>query len=446
MTTARAQSGASATIITLALALLGPGCAREMAHEEAWIVDCTVDVDRAWILAATPDGKRGAFMLFPGVCLADLETGEVLYRHDTTCYRGDVEVSPCSRWVVANPSRDPGEPRGDKTPFVLDARTGKRLYDLDEDGDLFKAAFSADGSRLFTSHAPDQAWIRDAATGAKLVRVPVDARLVFQAEFSPDGRFLVTGMRGMPSLWDAATAAKLATFDIEGGSVFVHFSHDGGSVLVGDKAGNGKVHFFSASPPHQRLRTVDCAAYSLPALIFCTVSPDRSLMAMAEASDTVTVRETGSGNVTSVISVKPDAGGFRFMSADLMLTRSGRYGSPSSTCDAWNPRTGTHLYALEGRDPAHCSPGPSCARLFDNNDPDDRIRIRDGGSGEVVFTVPNIDRFLPLGDGRLLVVVDAINTARPIVVLRATHVPAPPDGQPAVTLPWETPEPGLEMQ
>ena len=152
----------------------------------------------------------------------------------------------------------------DKTATLWDCTTGKSLRQFEGDpaarnkriaaaaqqdprqeAEVRAVAFSADGKRVLTGEAGNQAILWDAETGKQLRTFKGHQNLLNSVAFSPDGRSILTGSSDNTAiLWDAATGARLRTFSEHARGVgfffpeshdvsSVAFSPDGNSILTG---------------------------------------------------------------------------------------------------------------------------------------------------------------------------------------------------------------------
>ncbi len=170
--------------------------------------------------------------------------------------QGSVASSPDRRFVLMGSL--------DKTATLRDAATGKvvRRFEGDpaarrrriavaekqhprQQAEVDAVAFSADGKRVLTGEAGEQAILWDATTGQQLRTFKGHWGPISSVAFSPDGKAILTGAwDNTAMLWDADTGAKLRTIDVHarGLNFFfpdnhyvtsVAFSPDGKSVLTG---------------------------------------------------------------------------------------------------------------------------------------------------------------------------------------------------------------------
>jgi WD40 repeat protein len=152
----------------------------------------------------------------------------------------------------------------DKTAMLWDVATGKVVRSFEGDpsarrrriaaaekqqprlqSEVTAVAFSADGKRVLTGEAGEQAILWDARTGQQLRTFKGHRGLISSVAFSPDGKTILTGAWDNTAiLWDADRGTKLRTIDVHarGLSLFfpdkhyvnsVAFSPDGKSVLTG---------------------------------------------------------------------------------------------------------------------------------------------------------------------------------------------------------------------
>jgi len=153
--------------------------------------------------------------------LSDAKTGKKL--HTFEGYECGA-FSPDGRWVVTGSL--------EKTATLWDCFTGKSLRQLEGDPEARKqriaaaarqvprqqtevvaVAFSADGKRIVTGEAGNQAILWDAETGKEIRTFQEHQGSVSSVAFSPDGKSILTGSWDNTSiLWDAATGGRLRTF------------------------------------------------------------------------------------------------------------------------------------------------------------------------------------------------------------------------------------------
>jgi WD40 repeat protein len=169
---------------------------------------------------------------------------------------GRVALSPDGRFVLMDSP--------DKIATLWDVATGKVVRNFEGDpvarrrrmaaaekqeprqqAEVEAVAFSADGKRVLTGEAGEQAILWDATTGQQFRTFKGHRRLISSVAFSPDGKTILTGAWDNTAiLWDADTGAKLRSIDVHarGLSFFfpdnhyvtsVAFSPDGKSVLTG---------------------------------------------------------------------------------------------------------------------------------------------------------------------------------------------------------------------
>jgi WD40 repeat protein/serine/threonine protein kinase len=152
----------------------------------------------------------------------------------------------------------------DDSACLWEKASGRRLRCLPHSGDVRRAFFSRDGSRLLTatvSGSPNQvtSWLWDPATGKQLARLPGTATL-YEGPFSPDGRLIATGVRsGSVNLHAAHSGQLLRTFRLPAGEkldpsehLFAGFSGDGAYVFAYGGIG-AKVWIFEARTGALRL-------------------------------------------------------------------------------------------------------------------------------------------------------------------------------------------------
>jgi WD40 repeat protein len=201
--------------------------------------------DGKWILTGSSDDTAILWDAATGTKLRVFRGGQ-----------GRVALSPDGRFVLMDSL--------DKTATLWDVATGKVLRSFEGDpvarrrriaaaekqitrqcAEVDAVGFSADGKRVVTGEAGNQAILWDATTGQQLRTLNGHRGLVSTVTFSPDGKTILTGAWDNTAiLWDADTGAKLRTINVHarGLSFFfpdnhyvtsVAFSPDGKSVLTG---------------------------------------------------------------------------------------------------------------------------------------------------------------------------------------------------------------------
>jgi WD40 repeat protein len=128
----------------------------------------------------------------------------------------------------------------DGTVRVWAARASSALITLDG-REAAQAAFSADGTRVFTWDE-GTAKVQDLATGKEIKTVKIDDQngdhFVHFAGFSPDGsRFATASRDGTVKLWDTASGQQSAVLRHDNPIQFVNFSSDGTRVVTADDFG-----------------------------------------------------------------------------------------------------------------------------------------------------------------------------------------------------------------
>jgi WD40 repeat protein len=201
--------------------------------------------DGKWILTGSSDDTAILWDAATGTKLRVFRGGH-----------GRVALSPDGRFVLMDSP--------DKTATLWDVATGKVVRSFEGDpvarrrrmaaaekqeprqqAEVEAVAFSADGKRVLTGEAEEQAILWDTTTGEQLRTFRGHRRLIRSVAFSPDGKTILTGAWDNTAiLWDADTGAKLRSINVHarGLSFFfpenhyvtsVAFSPDGKSVLTG---------------------------------------------------------------------------------------------------------------------------------------------------------------------------------------------------------------------
>ncbi len=186
--------------------------------------------------------------------LWDVETKKQLFSFDvntTTFISGFARFSPDDSKILTTAAGDPkfvlGNPLGmtrSKVANIWD-KTGKLLLTLKgHEGDIWYAAYSADGKRIITGSADKTAKIWDAETGKLLLTLEGHKNQVNCVEFSSDGKLAVTvsGFEKTIIIWDAYKGTILQTIrphDLE--ILQAHFSPDGKRIISSSKDTSVKV-------------------------------------------------------------------------------------------------------------------------------------------------------------------------------------------------------------
>jgi WD40 repeat protein/serine/threonine protein kinase/Tfp pilus assembly protein PilF len=138
------------------------------------------------------------------------------------------------RWVVIGTAGPSGN------FWLWDARTGRVVQTVHEDGWAASAAVSPDGSQLLTGTTNGVARIWQATTGVPVGEPLRHGGWVSHVEFSPDGRLAATASQDKTAcVWDAATGQRIAEMKHEHGVRWAAFSPDGQRLVsaTGDFSG-----------------------------------------------------------------------------------------------------------------------------------------------------------------------------------------------------------------
>jgi WD40 repeat protein len=120
---------------------------------------------------------------------------------------------------------------------------------LDErQGHVNAGAISPDGHLVLLGHASGMLRLCDVPASAEVRRFEIDVPL-FTADITRDGRYLLTGSMtgGVAILWDAATGQEIRRFSFPEDAVFVKFSPDGRSAVLGSGDSWGTSGAFGAA-------------------------------------------------------------------------------------------------------------------------------------------------------------------------------------------------------
>lgn len=178
----------------------------------------------------SPDGSRLAVMKFDAR-IFDAATGNLVLELDSSPTDGGGEARPDLSWSADGTKIVTIAANNDAQ--LWDARTGARLgAPLTHPGEVWCAQFSPDGRRLATG-GHGGAFIREVASGKLLHELTSEGRIE-RIAFSPDGERLVTGaLSGAARLWSVSRGEPLGREMRHDGQVSdVTFSPDGLLVLT----------------------------------------------------------------------------------------------------------------------------------------------------------------------------------------------------------------------
>lgn len=128
-----------------------------------------------------------------------------------------------------------------------------RTITVDGGGRILDVGFSSDGARFVTAHRDAVARIWDARTGELRVRLLGHAGGVLRAAFSPDDRLVVTVGDDHTRIWDAATGKQIGDYlgDSEG-TLFI--AHDCSKLVVGEYGDERvRIHSFGVCGPNDSI-------------------------------------------------------------------------------------------------------------------------------------------------------------------------------------------------
>ena len=226
----------------------------------------------------------------------------------------------------------------DGTAKVWDTRTGKELlvFDGHETGGVNSVAFSPDGKRLATAGDDKTVRVWNAATGQELLTLSGHTDAVVDVAFSPDGQHIASAsVDQTATVWDAENGRKLVT--LRGHTdVIVHafFSPDGNRL------------FTSSFDETVRLWDVKTKEELLTFPGFgLAFSPDGRRLASTDDGATVQIRDIASdqdlltlrGHTNSLISAAFSLDGNLLVTTNL-----------DKKAIVWDALTGRQLFVLSG--------------------------------------------------------------------------------------------------
>jgi len=163
-----------------------------------------------WTMTASPDGKRLAAVVNPGVLyIWNAATGEEISRTDL----GAQDVAPCclcfspdSQTLACNASvGNAGGRAASRVTMLFAGNTGKVTHRWSNVGEVRYMAFSPDGKTLAQSRQTVIDF-RDAVTGKPAMEIQRLSESVNLVAFGGDGKSLIAGCRdGRVSSWESLT-------------------------------------------------------------------------------------------------------------------------------------------------------------------------------------------------------------------------------------------------
>jgi WD40 repeat protein len=199
---------------------------------------------------------------------------------------------------------------------------------------MARAAFSADGSRLYVGADHGNVAVRDGATGVEIMSLQAHTREVSDLALSPDGACLATASAdGGVRLWDAATGAVVREFSYERLSPMhfpaggLAFSADGAHLLA--RGGDSVFRLWDTATGAEITRWERGASA-------VTLSPDgRRLVIGAELCDSSGARITTLSHQSRITSAK-------FSPDSAVLATA----SDDATVRIWDATSGTEIKVL----------------------------------------------------------------------------------------------------
>ncbi len=312
---------------------------RELAA--AAINNLEVDPERSILLALQALSKADTLEARNSLhqALPELHILQTIQAHDSAVT--GVTYSPDGTRIATSSA--------DKTAKVWEAATGKLLFALKTDVDVWDVAFSPDGKRLATSGYTDVT-LWDATTGQKLYALagksPGTATGfdigVGRIRFSPDGtRLAVANQDGVPKVWELSTRRQV--FALTGHKQTckaIAYSPDGKLLATGSDDGIVKIW---DAVTGKGLFTLSGHTGMVRGVAF---SPDGQRLASVDENAKLEVWEVASGKELLKLD-NPSAGGLRtvvFMPDSKSLIAVGYDG----TAKMWDASSGRLLRTLAG--------------------------------------------------------------------------------------------------
>jgi WD40 repeat protein len=238
--------------------------------------------------------------------------------------------------------------RGWEYGYMRRSAAGTLLILRGNEGPLFSASFSPDGSRIATASATEDwrhgtARVWDARTGAELLALRGHTDAVLEASFSPDGRRIVTASRdGTARVWDARTGTGLLT--VRGHAVAVlgaSFSPDGRRIVTAEPHGAAWVWDARTGAELVALHGHDglgsAASFSPDGTRILNTTGNTARVWDARSGTELLTLGTRGGQTQRIIRASFHPDGSRIVTVS-------QYGPAR----VWDARTGTELLALRG--------------------------------------------------------------------------------------------------
>jgi WD40 repeat protein len=198
----------------------------------------------------SPDNTQVLIHSFGGIALVDLKTGKVIqFNEMTTAYSASFSKDGKKLITVSNSDG--------RVVSLWDAKTGKKIKDLDKGGKTSFAALDPGANKVVTISADAKLKIWDGNTGALLGNgTGGNTNRISEASFSPDGSKIITVADGnLAVIYDANTGERLhELFGHEytvsraiysPGGDYILTNSDDNTLKVWDTTGKLKYSFFA---------------------------------------------------------------------------------------------------------------------------------------------------------------------------------------------------------
>jgi WD40 repeat protein/serine/threonine protein kinase len=350
-------------------------------------------------VAFSPDGKRLASASADGtIKVWDTASGQELRKLEGHTGRVKcVAFGPDGR--LASASGDDGTIR------VWDVTSGKELPMLRRHtGAVHSVAFSADGRRLASAGWDQPIKVWDTASGKEPLQLKGHTGVVWSVAFSADGTLASASGDQTIRVWDMASGQEVRTLKGHTGSVeSVAFSPDGSRLASASLDGTIKVWgTFSG----QEWRTLKGHTTRVRGVAF---SPDGRRLASASLDGMIKVWDTASGQ--EPLKLKGHARSVE----SVAFSPNGRLLASASwdqTIKVWDMASGQELRELKGHTGRVWSVAfsPDGSQLASASD--DRIKVWDAASGNVLHTLMGVMSVAFSPDGRRLASASADGTIK----------------------------------
>jgi WD40 repeat protein len=306
------------------------------------VFTCQGHKDTVWQVTFSPDGTR-----FASACqdrtvrLWDARTGqasEPVLHHPNGVW--GVAFSPDGRQIVSGSE--------DEAVRLWEVATGRiiRTFERTAVGAYSPVAFSPDGRRIVSAEGDGTLKIWDAATGSLEHRLSGHRSNVWSVTFSPNGHEIASsGIDQTVRIWDVASGQQLQALKGPTMEITRVAYHPDGSWLASSSA-DGSIRAWPATIA-QEARVLQGPGGPVGSLAY---SPDGARLASTARDRTVTIRDSGTGQVMQTFTYQfvglPSTDALLVKHPPVAYSPDGSRiaaGAPDGTIPVWDTRTGQLL-------------------------------------------------------------------------------------------------------